>query len=49
MESAGVWLFDGYLIGPFIVMVALLFSISTESSGGPKVATKLDKPLLFKV
>lgn len=43
METTGVWLLGRYLIGPFRVMIALLFSISRETSGGPKVAIELKK------
>lgn len=43
MEITGVWLLGWYLIGPFRVMMALLSCISTETSGGPKLAIWIDK------
>lgn len=46
METAGVWLLGWYLIGPFKVMVALLSSMSTETSGGPKLAIEIDGEIL---
>lgn len=46
METTGVWLLGWYLIGPFREMVALLFSISTETSGGPKLAVEIEEKYL---
>jgi len=42
-----VWFFGRYLIGPLRVMRALLFSISTNTCGGPKVAMEADRNVLF--
>lgn len=47
MDSTEVWLLGGYLIGPFKVMMALLFSISIDTSGGPKLAIDIDKNISF--
>ena len=43
METTGVWLLGWYLIGPFKVTTAVLFSISIETSGGPNVAIEIGK------
>lgn len=45
MWTTGFSWFGWYRIGPFRVMRALLFSISTENSGGPKLAVWNDKTI----
>lgn len=47
METVGVWPLGSYLIGPVRVMKALLSSVSTETSGGPNVATVAERNTLF--